>query len=54
MVLRGPGTHLVQGGIGDRHFDIGTRRAPGIQQRKKAEDCEGPGQCHAKTKVHLE
>lgn len=51
---QGSGTHLVQGGIGDGHREIGTRRVLGIQQRKEAQDCKGPGQRHGKTRMPLE
>lgn len=45
------GTHLLQGGIGERLREIETFRPLGRQQRKEAQDCEGPRQRHAKTRI---
>lgn len=49
------GTYQVQGGIGDGHCrQVGAQRVLGVQQRKEAQDCEGPEQCHDETGRHLQ
>lgn len=51
--LGAPDTHLVQGGIGDvLRREVATLGALGCQQRKEAQDSQGPGQRHAYRERH--